>query len=278
METLLRVARECPQKTTTTAAVADTPASSGLETLAQQSTTSISPSSSSPPHDPSQPAAVHALNILRALYRDSRLGEHIVPFIPEGVMIAIEGFSAPLWPVSRKRNQKRESHIALLLLGNRFVGKKFLHAAVQCLGDENIWSQASAGWTLDGEQNDRQGVLYKISNSSPLSPKAAWGRSQADGNEQRRVSHFCLVVLWILLLLICCCAVSALCSHLCFQFFSFSLVSTPLPLMKPTHPSPWSPFSPCSSGQQIHYCTNMARHYFRMLLRGLDKITPCPLT
>lgn len=45
-------------------------------------------------------AAVHALNILRALYRDSRLGEHIVRFIPEGVEIAVCGFSASLWPVS----------------------------------------------------------------------------------------------------------------------------------------------------------------------------------
>ena len=47
-----------------------------------------------------QPAAVHALNILRALFRDSRLGEIIVPFIPEAVEIAIKGFSASLWPVS----------------------------------------------------------------------------------------------------------------------------------------------------------------------------------
>ena len=47
-----------------------------------------------------QPAAVHALNILRALYRDSRLGAYVVPFIPEGVIIAIEGFSAAFWPVS----------------------------------------------------------------------------------------------------------------------------------------------------------------------------------
>ena len=49
----------------------------------------------------SQPAAVHALNILRALYRDSKLGDFVVPFIPEGLMIAIEGFSASLWPVCR---------------------------------------------------------------------------------------------------------------------------------------------------------------------------------
>lgn len=44
-------------------------------------------------------AAVHALNILRALYRDSRLGEHVVAFIPEGVKVAITGFAANLWPV-----------------------------------------------------------------------------------------------------------------------------------------------------------------------------------
>ena len=47
-----------------------------------------------------QPAAVHALNILRALYRDSRLGDHVVSFIPEGIKLAIAGFSASLWPVS----------------------------------------------------------------------------------------------------------------------------------------------------------------------------------
>lgn len=46
-----------------------------------------------------QPAAVHALNILRALYRDSRLGDHMMPFVPEGVRIAITGFAANLWPV-----------------------------------------------------------------------------------------------------------------------------------------------------------------------------------
>lgn len=47
-----------------------------------------------------QPAAVHALNILRALYRDSRLGDHVVSFIPEGIKVAITGFAANLWPVS----------------------------------------------------------------------------------------------------------------------------------------------------------------------------------
>ncbi len=48
-----------------------------------------------------QPAALHALNILRALYRDSRLGEQVAAFVPRGVKVAIAGFAANHWPVSR---------------------------------------------------------------------------------------------------------------------------------------------------------------------------------
>jgi hypothetical protein len=47
-----------------------------------------------------EPAAVHALNILRALFRDSRLAEYVVTFVPEAVEVAIAGFSASIWPVS----------------------------------------------------------------------------------------------------------------------------------------------------------------------------------
>ena len=46
------------------------------------------------------PEVVHGLNILRSLYRDTRLGDSIAPFVAEGVMIAVEGFSSTLWPVS----------------------------------------------------------------------------------------------------------------------------------------------------------------------------------
>ncbi|KAI2657600.1 hypothetical protein H4Q32_008955 [Labeo rohita] len=42
---------------------------------------------------------VHALNILRALYRDTRLGENIVPFVSEGMQAAILGFTSPVWAV-----------------------------------------------------------------------------------------------------------------------------------------------------------------------------------
>ncbi|GAA6110446.1 thyroid adenoma-associated protein isoform X1 [Tachysurus ichikawai] len=42
---------------------------------------------------------VHALNILRALYRDTRLGENIVPFVAEGLQAAVLGFTSPVWAV-----------------------------------------------------------------------------------------------------------------------------------------------------------------------------------
>uniref|UniRef100_A0AAY4DDJ9 tRNA (32-2'-O)-methyltransferase regulator THADA n=1 Tax=Denticeps clupeoides TaxID=299321 RepID=A0AAY4DDJ9_9TELE len=43
--------------------------------------------------------AVHALNILRALYRDTRLGENIIPFVAEGLQAAVLGFTSPIWAV-----------------------------------------------------------------------------------------------------------------------------------------------------------------------------------
>lgn len=46
---------------------------------------------------------VHALNILRALYRDTRLGENIIPFIADGLQAAVLGFTSPVWAVSSPR-------------------------------------------------------------------------------------------------------------------------------------------------------------------------------
>ncbi|NXN98183.1 THADA protein, partial [Rhinopomastus cyanomelas] len=42
---------------------------------------------------------VHALNILRALFRDTRLGENIMPYVADGIQAAILGFTSPVWAV-----------------------------------------------------------------------------------------------------------------------------------------------------------------------------------
>ena len=42
---------------------------------------------------------VHALNILRALYKDTRLGEDVAPYISEGLKAAILGFKSQFWEV-----------------------------------------------------------------------------------------------------------------------------------------------------------------------------------
>ncbi|KAG7462646.1 hypothetical protein MATL_G00186950 [Megalops atlanticus] len=51
------------------------------------------------PTDCSTVPQVHALNILRALYRDTRLGENIVPFVADGMQAAVLGFTSPVWAV-----------------------------------------------------------------------------------------------------------------------------------------------------------------------------------
>ncbi|OXB65486.1 hypothetical protein ASZ78_014837 [Callipepla squamata] len=48
---------------------------------------------------PSAIPQVHALNILRALFRDTRLGENVMPYVADGIQAAILGFMSPIWAV-----------------------------------------------------------------------------------------------------------------------------------------------------------------------------------
>lgn len=45
-------------------------------------------------------ARIHALNILRSLFRHSLLGESVTPYIAQGVTVAIQGFKSKTWAVS----------------------------------------------------------------------------------------------------------------------------------------------------------------------------------
>ena len=42
---------------------------------------------------------IHACNILRALFRDNRLGEPVGEFVEQGVVTAIKGFKSTKWAV-----------------------------------------------------------------------------------------------------------------------------------------------------------------------------------
>ena len=58
------------------------------------------PSSFSPSELVPEPAAVHALNILRALVRDARLAESVMPFLGHVFILSVNGFSSEHWAVS----------------------------------------------------------------------------------------------------------------------------------------------------------------------------------
>ena len=51
-----------------------------------------------------QPSCVHALNILRAIFRESRLGDHVMPYVASGFKAALYGVSSHVWAVSKVLN------------------------------------------------------------------------------------------------------------------------------------------------------------------------------
>ncbi|EMP42588.1 Thyroid adenoma-associated protein like protein [Chelonia mydas] len=77
---------------------------------------------------------VHSLNILRALFRDTRFGENIIPYIADGIQATILGFTSPVWAVrnsstllfstlitrifgvkrGKDENSKKNSHVGYL--------------------------------------------------------------------------------------------------------------------------------------------------------------------
>ncbi|XP_067681790.1 tRNA (32-2'-O)-methyltransferase regulator THADA-like [Haliotis asinina] len=61
---------------------------------------------------------VHSLNILRALFRDTRLGEDVVPYVADGLKAAILGFKSQVWAV------RNSSTLLLSALMTRIFGVK----------------------------------------------------------------------------------------------------------------------------------------------------------
>jgi hypothetical protein len=49
---------------------------------------------------------VHARNILRALYKETKLGEDVFPYVADGVHVAVEGFLSEIWAVSCRHYHK----------------------------------------------------------------------------------------------------------------------------------------------------------------------------
>jgi hypothetical protein len=65
-----------------------------------------------------EPAAVHALNITRALVRDAKLGESILPFVEELFIIAVDGISSQHWAI------RNSSTMLFTALNGRMFGVK----------------------------------------------------------------------------------------------------------------------------------------------------------
>jgi hypothetical protein len=69
-------------------------------------------------------ARVHALNILRSLFRHSLLGESVTPYVAQGVIVAIQGFKGKTWAVSSFLHTiYQEYHLSMCMFEN-VIGNK----------------------------------------------------------------------------------------------------------------------------------------------------------
>ncbi|KAI9146439.1 putative death-receptor fusion protein-domain-containing protein [Paraphysoderma sedebokerense] len=80
---------------------------------------------------------VHAFNILRSLYQDSKLSQHVSPYIADGFMLSIKNLSSPIWAIRNCAmmlfstlinrtcgvKQSKDEHHSI----NKLTGKQFFH-------------------------------------------------------------------------------------------------------------------------------------------------------
>jgi hypothetical protein len=84
---------------------------------------------------------VHALNTLRALFRETRLGDHIMSFVSDGVVAAISGISSDCWAV---RNSSTLLYSALVARVFGAKRSKHLHAKHNCMTGRQFFSMFPA--------------------------------------------------------------------------------------------------------------------------------------
>jgi hypothetical protein len=101
---------------------------------------------------------VQAYNILRALYRNTALGENINAFVEKGVCAAILGFKSPSWAVSIASFDRSSS-----MYLSDVAGTELGQSPVQRPGDARVRSEEGSKRVLAQECHHREGVLQPLS-------------------------------------------------------------------------------------------------------------------
>ncbi|EDO39110.1 predicted protein, partial [Nematostella vectensis] len=89
------------------------------------------------PQDSSLPQ-VHSRNIIRALYRDTRLGEDVSPFVADGLIASISGFTSSSWAV---RNSSTLLFSALVTRVFGVAKAKDDHSRRNCMTGREFFSR-----------------------------------------------------------------------------------------------------------------------------------------